>query len=416
MKETVPHRWWIFGILAAQYLVVYFQRVSPAVVAGQLAGTFGISAVSLGLLSSAYFYTYAVMQIPVGVLVDTWGPKKTILVFGLIASFGAIAFGCSPNYVWAIISRGIIGFGLSAIFIAIMKTLMRLFHATELARASGVLIAVGGAGWFLATAPLAFSSQVFGWRTSVSAIGVISAVLIFITWLSVKDPFSSYEKDKRPSDLIPDLRNTMQGMKVILRNRSFWSIGVWFVMRGGVLFGFFGLWAGPYLRTVHGLSATQTGNVLSMIALAMIIMSPIVGHLSDRIGSRRKVLIWTSVLDVACWLVMVAFFERLSPGALMMFFFLIGVTTSSIGAIAIIMATEPFPHALAGTSMGATNLFPFVGAIVFQPLMGYVLDRGGGINGVYTTDSYRVLLWMLLLLSLIALFSITQSKDRSGSK
>jgi sugar phosphate permease len=113
---------------------------------------------------------------------------------------------------------------------------------------------------------------------------------------------------------------------------------------------------------------------------------------------------------------MAVFFERLSLGMLMMLFFLIGSTTSSIGALAIIMGTEPFPRALAGTSMGATNLYPFVGAVIFQPLMGYVLDRGGRINGVYTIGSYKALSWMLLLLSLIALVSIAQSKDSFSNK
>src|SRR5512136_321960 len=120
VKKILPYRWCIFWVLAAQYLVVYFHRVSPAVVASDLIDSFSISGASLGLLASAYFYPYAIMQVPVGILSDSWGAKKTIILFSLIASFGAICFGLAPDFKIALASRAIVGFGLSAIFVAVM--------------------------------------------------------------------------------------------------------------------------------------------------------------------------------------------------------------------------------------------------------------------------------------------------------
>ena len=199
-------------------------------------------------------------------------------------------------------------------------------------------------------------------------------------------------------------RNTIEDLKIIFRNKSFWAISIWFIMRGGALFGFFGLWAGPYLIDVYKLSGSAAGSILSMVAFAIISISPVMGHISDKtLMSRKKVLVGTSVLNVFCWLVMLVFFENLPVPALYVLFFFMGITISSVGTIAIVTAKELFPHEMAGTSMGATNLFPFVGAVIFQPLMGYVLDKGGKIGGMYTPSSYKILLWVLFITSIIAL-------------
>ena len=415
MKRMPAYRWLIFWVLAAQYLIVYFHRVSPAVVASELRSAFSISGASLGLLASAYFYSYAIMQIPVGILSDSWGAKKTIILFSLIASFGAICFGFAPDFKIAIASRAVVGFGLSAVFIAVMCILAQWFRPMELARVSGLLMAIGGAGWFLATTPLALLSQYVGWRTSIISVGVVSLFIVLLIWLIVEDaPRKGGTGDisgKIDGQVIAR-RNTVEDLKIIFRNKSFWAISIWFIMRGGALFGFFGLWAGPYLIDVYKLSGSAAGNVLSMVAFAIVSISPVMGHISDKtLMSRKKVLVGTSMINVLCWLVMLLFFQNLPVVALYIIFFFMGITISSVGTIAIVTAKELFPHEMAGTSMGATNLFPFVGAVIFQPFMGYVLDKGGKISGMYTPSSYRILVWVLFITSIIALISIMQCRE-----
>lgn len=415
MKNVFPYRWLIFCLLAAQYLVVYFHRVSPAVVASELVDTFSISGASLGLLASAYFYPYAIMQVPVGILSDSWGAKKTIILFSLIASFAAICFGFSPDFKMAMASRALVGFGLSASFIAIMCILVEWFRPMELARVSGLLMAIGGAGWFLATTPLALLTHHFGWRASIISIGVVSLLIVFFIWWVVEDTPVKKSSDGiggQPDGLVSAKRNIVEDLKIIFKNKSFWAVAIWFIMRGGALFGFFGLWAGPYLIDVYKLSAGVAGSILSMVAFAIISVSPVMGYISDKtLGSRKKVLVGTSVLNVLCWLFMLVFFESLSVAALCVLFFFMGITISSVGTIAIVTAKELFPHEMAGTSMGATNLFPFVGAVIFQPSMGYVLDKGGKIGGMYAPASYKILLWVLFITSIIALISIMQCRE-----
>jgi sugar phosphate permease len=245
--------------------------------------------------------------------------------------------------------------------------------------------------------------------------GIVSAAFTVMTWFFVED---RPEKKGLPRLVegcdsgVTVKRNITGDLKVILQNKYFWSIAIWFIMRGGTLFGFFGLWAGPYLIDVYALSKNTTGNILSMIALAMISMSPILGHISDKtLVSRKKVLVGTSILNSICWLTMLLFYTNMPIFALYVIFFLMGLTVSSVGSIAIITTKELFPSEIAGTSMGTMNIFPFIGGIIFQPLMGYVLDSAGKVQGAYPLSAYRTLMWILFIASLIALASIMRSKE-----
>ena len=128
IKKVLRYRWVIFWILAVGYLFVYFHRVSSAVVAPELVKTFGISGATLGILASAYFYPYAIMQIPVGLLSDSLGPRKTVTLFLLIAFVGAVLFGLSPNISIAIFARVLVGLGVAALFVPTMKILAEYFN------------------------------------------------------------------------------------------------------------------------------------------------------------------------------------------------------------------------------------------------------------------------------------------------
>lgn len=418
MKKSgffVRYRWFIFWILAAQYLVVYFHRVSPAVLAPELITAFQISGTNLGLLASAYFYPYGIMQVPVGVLSDSWGSRKTITVFGLLAAFGTLLFGISPWVGFAIVSRVLIGLGVSAIFIPTMRIFSVWFKPIEYTRISGAFMAIGGLGWFTATIPLAFLTEHCGWRISVILPGLATIILSVLTWFIVLDNpaqkgFSTITRDN--PDTEEHQNNLLVNLSLVLREKYFWPIAIWFIFRGGALFGFFGLWAGPYLIDTYGFSKQTSGNILSMVAFAMILVSPVMGHLSDKtLMSRKKILVSTSLLNCICWLVIVLYQNNLTLIILYINFFLMGITISSVGTIAIVTTSELFPLRIAGTAMGMMNVFPFIGGVLFQPLLGYILDKAGKIHGAYTPSAYRLIIWILFITSVLALISIMFSKE-----
>lgn len=396
-------------------MLVYFHRVAPAVTAPELINAFEISGTALGVLASAYFYSYGIMQIPVGILSDRWGPKKVIILSSFIASFGAISFGLSPSFSIAVISRIFVGIGVSAIFIAAMRILTNWFRGVELARISGVFMATGGLGWLMATTPLALMSQAFGWRGSFIAAGIFSLIPAVLSLFVLAD--TPAKKGFQDIAGVPGFSkstntNIIKDLKTILRRKHFWAIAIWFTCRGGALFGFFGLWAGPYLMETYQLSKYSAGNILSMIAFAMILLSPVLGHMSDKtLSSRKKVLVWTSILNLLCWIAMLVFFEQLTTVWLYVIFFVMGITISSVGTIAILATKELFPPEIAGTSMGTMNVFPFIGGVVLQPLIGHILDKTGKIQGIYPASAYKSMIWLLFIISLIALISIMFSKE-----
>jgi len=165
MKGTRRYAWIAFWIISAHYLIGNFHRVCPAVVAPDLIGAFGISGTSLGVLASTYFFAYGAMQIPVGILADAWGVKKTVTLFGGLAALSGIAFGLAPSFGWATAARILVGVGVSAFFVCAMKLFANWFRGNQYARISGLFLAFGGVGWLVATIPLAFLAQSLGWRT-----------------------------------------------------------------------------------------------------------------------------------------------------------------------------------------------------------------------------------------------------------
>ncbi|MBN2706885.1 MAG: MFS transporter [Deltaproteobacteria bacterium] len=410
-KTTLNYRWLIFVILTIAYFFVYFHRLSLSVVADELVNEFQLSAGMMGLLGSVYFYCYAAMQLPAGLLADSLGPRRTVSAFLLVAACGSLLFGFAQNFTTAFIGRLLVGFGVSMVFIPTMKILSQWFRTREFAVMAGILNAVGGIGVMAATWLLARMTAACGWRLSFIVIGGATFVLLLLVWLIVRDR----PKDKGwPSlaeidgELIladePSPPSLKQGVIQVLREKSFWPVALWFFLDCGIFFGFGALWSGPYLMQVHGLSRAQSGAILSMIAWGMIIGSPLLGYLSEKVlRSRKKVFIFATAL-----LSLVLFCLKLFPGSLphallYLLFFLFSLSSSAIVVIGFTTTKELFPLAIAGTSVGMVNLFPFLGGAVFMPLLGRILDHfPRTATGAYAPQAYSRLLLLLCGSALLA--------------
>ena len=418
MTDSSPHpllrfRWLIFSILALAYLFVYFHRLSMSVVADHLVADFDTTAGVLGLLGSIYFYCYAAMQLPAGLLSDSVGPRRTVTVFLVAASVGSILFGLAPNIETAFVGRILVGFGVSMVFIPTMKILSQWYYPHEFASMAGILNAVGGAGVMAATWLLALMTEAFGWRLSFELIGGCTFAIVLLVWLIVRDrpqdkgwpPIA--ELAAAPGAAVPPAKQIplMAGMRQVVANRHFWPLALWFFFDCGIFFGFGGLWGGPFLMHVYGLSREAAGGVLSMIAWGMIIGSPFLGYLSDRVlKSRKKPFIGcTSVLVVE--MALFYFFPtRFSLPMLYVAFFVFAVCASAIVVIGFTATKELFPVEIAGTSVGTVNLFPFLGGAVFMPMLGKILDAyPRTASGAYALEGYTTLLLVLLISAVVAL-------------
>ena len=249
-KKVLSYRWLIFAVLTTAYFFVYFHRLSLSVVANDLVNEFQLSAGMMGILGSIYFYCYAAMQLPAGLLSDSLGPRKTVTFFLLIAAIGSLVFGLAQNFTTAFIGRLLVGFGVSMVFIPTMKILSQWFRAHEFAIMAGILNAVGGLGVMAATWLLALMTAKFGWRLSFEAIGVATFVLLVLVWLIVRD---------RPADkgwpslnqidgMCEKTQNETEKLKLldgvlrVVTEKKFWPVAIWFFLDCGIFFGFGALW------------------------------------------------------------------------------------------------------------------------------------------------------------------------------
>jgi len=405
-------RWYIFLVFSIQFMLAQLHRMSPAVLAADLFNAFQVSATGLGFLSSAYYYAYGFTQIPVGILSDKIGVRKTTVIFGIIGVAGSTLFAIATSLQVAILSRILIGLGVSAIFVPGMKALGERFKYNEYARISGLFMSAGSVGWLLSAWPLAAFTTILSWRTFFLLLSLVMLGLVVLTWFVMAN-------DPQKKQAVPPVEKTdnkkektESQIRIMLIERHFWSTALWFFTRTGISFGFFGLWAGPYLMDVYGLSKLHASQILSMYPIGVIVGSPLLGYLSDRVVmSRKKITLGTSVCHSISWLVMVVFFTDLSIPVLYPFFFLMGIFVGSPGTVGLTSIKEQMPASIAGTSIGAINMTGFLGTLLMQPLIGYILDIFGKNEHGYDPSAYRSAFWVFLGVSCVALFSIAFSKE-----
>ena len=265
---------------------------------------------------------------------------------------------------------------------------------------------MGGVGALFSTAPLALLSNIIGWRMTLTVVGGISLVMSALVYAFV----FNRPADKGWPSIVPAQKEQIQkkisllvGLKMVLAEKDFWPVAIWSFFTVGIFLSLAGLWGGPYLIQVYGLSKTSAGAVLSMSAAALIVGSPLLGFLSNRVG-RKSVLIGCSFLLIAVCALFYAFTDRLPHIMLYIVFFCLCLSTSASAPVIVAAAKELFPIRIAGTSVAIVNLFPFIGGSFFQIVLGAILSRAGQEGNAYSTAGYQNMFLSCLIGAFISLF------------
>ena len=413
--QIIERRYLICLLVFICYILVFFHRLCPAVIALDIQSAFGISGTLLGVLSSAYFYSYALMQLPTGLMADSWGPRYTVAAFFVLAGLGSILMGVAPDMTLAVVGRILVGIGVSTVFVCNFKLLSEWFSQRRFVIMGGLFMSMGGLGALFSSAPLAWASDIFGWRMTLVAVGMATLVMAVLVFIFVRNrPEDSGPKaDQQEAPPEKEHVPLLTGMRIVIQSGRFWPIAIWSFCVVGLSFAIGGLWGGPYLMQVHGLSKTAAGAVLSTFSLALIGGSPVLSFMANRYG-RKPVLLGCSLILIGFSSVMITNVDRLPLPLLYLMFFFLFMTGGPVGNIVATVSKELFPVAISGTSVGTVNLFPFAGAAFFQILIGAVLSSGRENPSVYSSEAFRYMFVVCLAGALVSLVAAILLEETIG--
>jgi MFS family permease len=377
-RETVV----LVTALAGIYMISQFLRNSVGVIAPNLANELGLSASEVGLLSSVFFFSFAAAQIPLGVALDRYGPRRCMLWCAVIAILGALLFAVAASPFWLITARVLMGLGSSCYLMAPLALYAKRFPPDRFATLVGIQIGLGTVGTLLATAPFAFAVELIGWRMSFVVItGVVIAAAILVAVVVKEDK----DGPSRPGET---LREGFKGTLAAMRVRSFWAVFAAQLACYSSFVVVVGLWGGPYLTHIYGYSLTERGNMLFVAVLAQIVGS-IVWGASDRLFHSYKIPILTGLLLTAATLGITAIVGVLHPIALFSFFIAIGLFPAVLSVI-VAHGKSLFPPSLVGRGMTLMNMGAMGGVFVSQTVTGLIIDQFPAVNGGYALIAYRV--------------------------
>jgi sugar phosphate permease len=401
-------RWVVLGACAPLFVCSQFYRVANAIVAPDLQRELALSSQALGGLSAAFFYAFAATQIPLALVLDRVGARTCMAALSLVGAAGAVVFATAHGAAAATSGEVLLGIGMAGNLMGSMKLIAQWFSPRQFATAAGALAAVGTLGNILATTPLALLVGAVGWRRGFVAIAVATAALALLFFALVRErPRAALARPPGGADEVVSVRAMVRRL---LSSRDYWLISLGAFCRYGSFAAIQGLWAGPWLVEVAGLSPLRAANLILLLNLAFVVGAPLGGWLSDRLLSSRKKLVLVALAGTASAELALAFAG--TRGSFVVALVLVGLgVTSSFGQVIWAHIKELMPARMAGMAMTGVNFFNMLGAAAFLHGTGWVLDRWSGPGGVRGVPGYRAAFVASASLVALALAAYTLTRD-----
>ncbi|KAB1187339.1 MULTISPECIES: MFS transporter [Haloferax] len=390
-------RWVLWALLAVGFLLVSFHRVTTAVLADDLSRAFDTTGAELGLLHASFFYIYAGLQLPAGILVDRAGSRRVAAAGLAVMSLGVFGFALAPTYGIAFASRALLGLGGSVLYTATLRFLANWYRPDEFATMTGWTVAAAGMGGVLATTPLAIAIDSADWRAVLLAIGVGGLGLAAVTFFVIRDRprdagFEPVDGVHPPTSRI-EFSTVVENTKRVLKEGETWLMGTMLFLVLGTNFTVLGLWGVPYIADLYDVSVRTASMFVFVGNVGFLLGSPIMGTLSDRLGHRTELILGSCVVFTLAYGLIFFFVTPpllVAGGLLFAALFVMGGSV-----IAFTVAKERHVASASATATGAINSMGYFGAAVFPAVMGYALDTywtGETLAGarVYTPAGYRV--------------------------
>jgi MFS family permease len=388
----------VFVPFALGYYFSYLYRSINAVISPDLVRDLGIDAGSLGLLTGAYLITFAAFQIPLGVLLDRYGARRMETMLLIVAAGGALVFAVAPSLPWLIVGRGLIGLGVSACLMASFRAFVDWFPAERLPFANGCMFAMGGLGAMSATVPIEVALQFTDWRGIFFALAGLTLVIAATVYLVVPEKGGEADQNRQT-----DLRSLLRGVGKIFVSPVFLRTAPLPVLTQGTGIAVLGLWLGPWLRDVGGLTRIDAAQYLLWSAAAMAIGYFLQGIVADRLGRRGWKTEHVALVGMSIFLlVQLVILLEISPAPLAMWL-VYGFFQTSGGNVYASLS-QSFPRELAGRVNTALNLLVFISAFAVQWGVGAIISLWPtGANGNFAAEGYRVAFAVLLAVQVAGL-------------
>lgn len=360
--------WSICALGAAYYSYEYFLRISPSVMEHQLRYHFHLSATGFGLLSAFYYYAYVPLQLPVGILLDRYGPRLLITIACFICVVGTFIFSGTTVFWIAALGRYLVGFGSAFAFVGVLKLATIWLPENKLAMVSGMAAALGTIGAMVGDNLLGKLVMDIGWRATTDLTAYFGIGLIFVLWFGLRDK----KGRQKQSGTVPNFRKSMVDLGIITRNKQIWINGMYGCLVYLPTTVFAELWGIPYLKNAHNLSQSGAYFANSLLFLGFTLGAPLMGYLSDKLA-RRKLPMFFGAAGAALVMSVVLYFPGLPELLIDGLMFLLGLLYSS-QCIVFAVGRELSPKEAGGTAMAMTNMIVMLAAMFLQPLVGRLLD------------------------------------------
>jgi MFS family permease len=393
----------VFLPFAAGYYLSYLFRSINAPISAHLASDLALGAANLGLLTSVYFLTFAAAQIPIGVLLDRYGPRRIQGVLLLAAAAGAVLFGMAETFVGLVIARAMIGLGVAAALMAGLKAIVLWFPQERVALINSYMIMLGTLGAVSATAPIEHLLDWMGWRGLFELLAAATAACAVVIYFVVPEPVSvpSSPQSSRPASL-----------KAVYTDPRFWRLAPLSATCVGSAWALQGLWAAPWLTDVEGLDRASLITRLFIMAVALSFGALLLGTIADRMRRRgispHALLSAVAIMFIAAQLALIL---RLPVPSSISWSVVSGVGAGTVLSYAIV--AKYFPKELAGRANAALNVFHLGWAFAFQWSTGLILEQWPSQDGHYPLIAYQVAFALNVALQIVALICFEAHRVRT---
>jgi len=375
MKLAISRRWAIFIITSLLFVLSQFYRSSIAVITPQLMSDVSIDTKGLSLMSAAFFYAFALTQIPIGIYLDRIGPRKTMTVLSLVAVIGTLIFAWANSLKMLVLGRLLLGIGMACNLMGSFKLLTLWFGPLRFATLSALILSLGTAGNIAATTPLVLLVKAVDWRPAFTIIGAVNLLLAIIFFLVVRDRPGETPRYSGAPENSMNLHEILSDLYSLFAKKDYWIISIGTFCRYGVYAAVQTLWAGPYLMKARGLSAFNAGNLILLMNIGFILGGPFCGILSDKLLQTRKKIVIGGLVSLAAVLLSLAFLpQKASILTLAILFFSLGLVSSS-GGLMYTHIKELMPIEKAGAAMTGINFFTMIGSAVFLQGLGNFMQH-----------------------------------------